>query len=99
MGVNTRAAFVGSDDKAMVDGDFVMFEHELQPVLKALREARINVVAIHNHMTEDSPRTMFLHYWGVGPTEKLAGGVKAALDAQKREPHGTHAPSREHEHS
>jgi hypothetical protein len=84
MGVNTWAAFVGSDDKAMVDGDFVMLENELQPVLKALRGAGINVVAIHNHMTEESPRTMFLHYWGIGATEQLARGVKAALDTQSK---------------
>lgn len=84
MGINTWAAFVGSDDKAAVDGDFVMFERELQPVLKALRGASINVVAIHNHMTEESPRTVFLHYWGVGATDKLAKGVKAALDVQNK---------------
>jgi hypothetical protein len=84
MGVNTWAAFVGSDEKAVVDGDFVMFENELQPVLKALRGAGIDVVAIHNHMTEESPRTVFLHYWGVGATGQLAKGVKAALDAQNK---------------
>lgn len=82
MGVNTWAAFAGSDDEAVVDGDFVMFENELQPVLKALRSAGINIVAIHNHLIEESPRTLFLHYWGVGATEKLARGVKAALDVQ-----------------
>jgi hypothetical protein len=84
MGVNTWAAFVGSDDKAVVDGDFAMLESELQPVLKALRGAGINVVAIHQHMTMESPRVMFLHYWGVGATSELAKGLKAALDTQKR---------------
>jgi len=84
MGVNTWAAFVGGNDTAIVDGDFVMFENELQPVLKALRGAGINVVAIHNHMAEESPRTVFLHYWGVGATDKLAKGVKAALDTQSK---------------
>jgi hypothetical protein len=84
MGVNTWAAFVGGHDEAVVDGDFVMFENELQPVLKALRNAGIHVVAIHNHMTEDAPRTVFLHYWGVGAIAKLAGGVKAALDTQRK---------------
>lgn len=83
MGVNTWAAFVGSNDRAMVDGDFAMLEDELQGVLKALRHAGINVVAIHNHMTMESPRVMFLHYWGVGPTRQLATGLKAALDATK----------------
>jgi hypothetical protein len=83
MGVNTWAAFAGSDEKAVVDGDFVMFEPEVQPVLKALRGAGINIVAIHNHMIGESPRTVFLHYWGVGPTRLLAAGLKAALDTQR----------------
>jgi len=84
MGVNTWAAFAGADDQAVVDGDFAMQESELQGVLKALRAAGINVVAIHQHMTGETPRVMFLHYWGVGPTQALARGLKAALDTQKR---------------
>jgi hypothetical protein len=83
MGVNTWAAFVGSDDTAVVDGDFAMLESELQPVLQALRDAGINIVAIHQHMTMESPRVMFLHYWGVGPTRALATGLKAALATQQ----------------
>jgi hypothetical protein len=82
MGVNTWAAFAGSDDKAVVDGDYAMAEDELQSVLKALRRAGINVVAIHNHMTGENPRIIFLHYWGIGPTEELARGLKAALNTQ-----------------
>jgi Domain of Unknown Function (DUF1259) len=84
MGVNTWAAFAGSDAKAIVDGDFVMFEPEVQPVLKALRSSGINIVAIHNHMIGESPRTVFLHYWGVGPTRDLAQGLRAALAVQGR---------------
>ncbi len=84
MGVNTWAAFAGSDEKAVVDGDFIMFESELQPVLKALRGAGIHIVAIHNHMVGESPRTVFLHYWGVGPTRELAQGLKAALATQTK---------------
>jgi hypothetical protein len=83
MGVNTWAAFAGSDDTAVVDGDFAMLEPELQGVLKALRGAGINIVAIHQHMTGETPRVMFLHYWGVGSTQTLAKGLKAALDTQK----------------
>jgi hypothetical protein len=83
MGVNTWAAFVGSDETAVVDGDFAMREAELQPVLKALRGAGINVVAIHQHMAMESPRVMFLHYWGIGPTRALATGLKAALATQQ----------------
>jgi hypothetical protein len=82
MGVNTWAAFYGSADHAIVDGDFVTFEGELQPVLKSLRSSGINVVAIHNHMEGESPKAIFLHYWGIGPAKKLAEGVKAAIDSQ-----------------
>jgi hypothetical protein len=84
MGINTWAAFVGSDQEAVVDGDFVMLEKELQSVLKTLRGANINVVAIHNHVEMESPRIVFLHYWGVGSTTDLAKGLKAALDTQKK---------------
>ena len=83
MGVNTWAAFAGGDDKAVVDGDFAMLESELQGVLIALRGAGINIVAIHQHMTGESPRVMFLHYWGIGSTETLAKGLKAALAQTK----------------
>jgi hypothetical protein len=93
MGMNTWAAFAGSDDKAVVDGDFAMLEPELQPVLKALRAGGIDVVAIHNHMTGESPRVLFLHYWGVGPTEALARTLKAALDKTKHEPPAAPAPA------
>ena len=83
MGVNTWAAFAGSDRRAVVDGDFAMLENELQPVLKALRGAGINIVAIHQHMMGEEPRVVFLHYWGVGVTEDLARGLKAALAQTK----------------
>src|SRR5262245_13787211 len=84
MGVNTWAAFAGSDDAAVVDGDFAMQETELQAVLKALRGAGIDIVAIHQHMTGEQPRILFLHFWGIGATETLAKGIKAALDTQHR---------------
>lgn len=83
MGVNTWAAFAGDDEHAVVDGDFAMHENELQPVLRAMRAHAINIVAIHQHMTEESPRILFLHYWGKGRASELASGVKAALDAQR----------------
>jgi hypothetical protein len=84
MGVNTWAAFVGSDDQAVVDGDFAMLEGEVQDVLKALRAANIDVVAIHSHMANENPRIVFLHYWGIGKTVDLAKGLKAALDKTAR---------------
>jgi hypothetical protein len=83
MGVNTWAAFAGTDDNALVDGDFAVHEDELQSVLKSLRHGGINIVAIHSHMTEETPRTLFLHYWGRGSATALAETLKSALDTQK----------------
>ena len=78
IGVNTWAAFAGTDDNA-VDGDFAVTEDELQPALKTLRKAGINIVAIHSHMTHENPRILFLHYWGRGSAKDLANAVKGAL--------------------
>ena len=83
MGVNTWAAFAGTDDNAVVDGDFAMTEDELQPVLKSLRGSGIHVVAIHHHMTGEAPRILFLHYWGRGQAATLAASVKKAIDLTK----------------
>lgn len=84
LGVNTWAAFAGADDNAVVDGDFACLESELQAVLKSLRSSEINIVAIHNHMTNESPRYVFLHYWGRGPAGDLAGQIKKARDLQAK---------------
>jgi hypothetical protein len=84
MGVNTWAGFAGTDQNALVDGDFVVLESELQPVLKSLRADGINIVAIHNHMTLEEPRYVFLHYWGRGPAVELANAVKNALNKTAR---------------
>ena len=93
MGLNTWAAFVGTQEDAAVAGDVAMLETEVTPVLKALRKNGIDVVAIHHHMTEEQPMIIFLHYWGRGPAEKLAAGFKAALDELGRGA-STHAAMR-----
>jgi Domain of Unknown Function (DUF1259) len=80
MGLNTWAAFTGTDTNAAVAGDVAMLETEVTAVLKALRGNGLDVVAIHHHMTSDRPMIIFLHYWGTGPAEKLAAGFKAALN-------------------
>jgi hypothetical protein len=92
MGVNTWAAFAGTDDNAIVDGDFAVLEDELQPVLKSLRAEGINIVAIHHHMTHEKPRMLFLHYWGKGRVEVLTQGLKKALAAQKAVVAKAHKP-------
>ncbi|MEW5854532.1 MAG: DUF1259 domain-containing protein [Myxococcota bacterium] len=83
MGVNTWAAFQGTSEQAAVAGDFAMYEDELDAVIRALRAAGIHVVAIHSHMVHETPRVIFLHYWGEGPAAALARGIRAALDAQE----------------
>jgi hypothetical protein len=82
MGLTTWAAFSGSDASAAVDGDFIMTASEVQPVLKALRKAGIHIVALHNHMIGEQPAFYFAHFWAKGPSEELARGLRAALDAQ-----------------
>jgi hypothetical protein len=80
MGLNTWAAFTGADSDAVVAGDVAMLAAEVTPVLKALRTAGLQVVALHHHMTTGSPTVFFLHYWGRGSAARLAQGVRAALD-------------------
>ena len=84
-GFNTWAAWQGTPERAAVAGDFAMLESEVAPVIKALVESGIEVVAVHNHMVHEQPRIIFLHYWGVGPVEKLSQGLKAALDQTGKE--------------
>jgi hypothetical protein len=79
MGVNTWAAFAGSDDNAVVDGDFAVTEDELQPTARSLLKEKINIVAIHQHMTHEQPRIMFFHYWGRGHAKDLAQAIKGAF--------------------
>ena len=86
MGLNTWAAFAGSDADAMVAGDVAMLEHEVTPVLRALRANGLNVVAIHHHMTGARPMVIFLHYYGTGPAATLARGVRAAVDLLGKTP-------------
>jgi uncharacterized protein DUF1259 len=86
MGLNTWAAFAGTDADAMVAGDVAMLEPEVTPVLKALRANGLNVVAIHHHMTDVKPVVIFLHYYGTGQAAKLAQGVRAAVDLLGKTP-------------
>lgn len=82
MGLTTWAAFSGSDEHAAIDGDFIMTGEEVQPVLRALRERGLHVVALHNHMVDEQPGFYFTHYWGKGPAAALARAFREVLDAQ-----------------
>ena len=83
MGLNTWAAFVGTNQSAHVAGDVAMTAPEVNPVIRALRRGGIDIVAVHNHMLDEEPRIFFLHYWGTGPAEKLAQTVREAFDQAK----------------
>ncbi len=83
MGLNTWAAFAGTNERAHVAGDVAMTAKEVNPVIRALRRGGIEITAVHNHMLNEEPRIFFLHYWGTGPAEKLAGTVREAFDQAK----------------
>jgi hypothetical protein len=83
MGLTTWMAFSGGHAHAVVDGDFIMSADEVQTVLRALRNADIHIVALHNHMVGEQPAYYFTHFWGKGPAKDLAQGLRSALDAQK----------------
>lgn len=85
MGANTWAAFAGSDEQAVVDGDIVMTGDELRAVLKSLRASGINIVAIHQHMVGEQPPLLFLHYWGKGNARELATAIKRAISNTRLE--------------
>ena len=91
MGLNTWAAFYGSDADAVVAGDIAMLDREVTPVLKSLRSSGIDVVAIHHHMTGTAPQVIFLHYWGKGSAQKLATAFRAAIDQTGARPRATAA--------
>jgi hypothetical protein len=94
MGLNTWAAFVGTNENAAIAGDVAMLASEVTPVLKALRKNGLDIVAIHHHMTDTRPAIYFLHYWGTGPADKLAAGFKAALSEIGKSSAGTAAAKR-----
>jgi len=83
MGMNTWAAFVGTNERAHVAGDVAMAALEVNKVIQELRKGGINIAAVHNHMLEEEPRIFFLHYWGTGPAKKLAQTVREAFDQAK----------------
>ncbi len=83
MGLNTWAAFAGTKERAHVAGDVAMTAKEVNPVIRALRRGGIEITAVHNHMLNEETRIFFLHYWGTGPAEKLAGTVREAFDQAK----------------
>jgi len=80
MGMATSINFQMNGGKAAITGDFVLLADEVNPVVKALTENGIMPTAIHSHMLRDEPRLFMMHFWAIDNPEKLAKGLKAALD-------------------
>jgi len=80
MGVGETINMQKVGNKAISVGDFVLTAHEVNPVIKALTSNEIKVTSIHNHMLDENPRTFCLHYWGYSNPDKLAKGLRAALN-------------------
>ena len=72
LALGSWAAFAGNDNEAMVMGDLVLLENELTPVMKKLRAAGFEITAVHNHVLNESPRVIYMHYMGHGKAVQLA---------------------------
>jgi Domain of Unknown Function (DUF1259) len=83
LALGSWAAFLGTDENAMVMGDLVLLESEITPVLDKLRGAGFEITAVHNHLAEETPHVMYVHYMGHGNASQLAGSLRAALAVSK----------------
>ena len=83
LALGSWAAFLGTDDNAMVMGDLVLLEGELNPVIEKLRSSGFDISAVHNHLMEESPKVLYAHYMGHGPAVQLATSLRAALAVSK----------------
>jgi hypothetical protein len=83
LALGSWAAFLGTDDNAMVMGDLVLLEGELNPVLAKLRSSGFEISAVHNHLLEEKPHVMYVHYLGLGPAVQLATSLRSALSISK----------------
>src|SRR3989449_8228131 len=84
MGLGTWAAFTATKDGAMVMGDTVLFEDEVNSAMSAALDNGLSVTALHNHFFFDRPKVFFMHIEGEGSVEKLASAVKKVYDAAKQ---------------
>lgn len=91
LALGSWAAFSGSDANAAVMGDLVLLEGELNPVMGKLRSAGFEITGVHNHLVNDTPHVVYMHYLGHGNAEELAKSLHAAL-AMSKTPLGTPAP-------
>ena len=95
MGLTAWAAFTpGMKDGAMMMGDIVLFEDEVNPVMSAALDNGLEVTALHNHFFFDKPKVCFMHIGGEGSVDKLAKGVRAVFDKETEIRKATSQPGR-----
>jgi hypothetical protein len=85
MGMNTPFNFQLDGKNAAINGDFMLRPSELNPVIKALQANGIDVASIHNHLLDNEPQLVFMHFWAYGDAVGLAKGLRAALDRTGRQ--------------
>ena len=95
LALGSWAAFTGTDDNAMVMGDLVLLDRELNPVMAKLRSAGFEITAVHNHLMEEIPKVLYLHYMGHGTAAQLATALRAALSVSKTPLEKPAAPAEE----
>jgi hypothetical protein len=83
LALGSWAAFTGTDADAMVMGDLILLEDEINPVMEKLRSSGFDISAVHNHLIDETPRVMYMHYMGHGTASKLATSLRAALAVSK----------------
>jgi hypothetical protein len=83
LALGSWAAFSGSDSQAMVMGDLVLLESELNPVIKSLRAAGFEITAVHNHLMGETPHVLYAHYMGHGEVSEIAKSLRRALEQSK----------------
>ena len=83
LALGSWAAFSGSDENATVMGDLVLLETEVDPVMDKLHSSGFEITAVHNHLMNETPHVLYMHYMGHGPATQLATSLKAALAASK----------------
>ena len=83
LALGSWAAFSGDDNNASVMGDLVLLQNEVNPVMEKLRAAGFEITAVHNHLLDETPRIMYMHYMGHGSAEQIARSFRAALAVSK----------------
>jgi hypothetical protein len=79
LGFGSWTAWIEMGVEAMVMGDLVLLQEEINSVISALAEANVSVTALHNHFLDETPRIMYMHIYGMGPAAPMAIGIRNAL--------------------